>query len=109
ASDCNASTTTSRKHEELKMRRRKKWMFAIVLVPLGIALVVFIGGEIVKFLWNWLVPPIIGWRQVTFWEAFGLLALCRILFGGGGWRRPGRSRFRRRMEERMDERLERMT
>ena len=91
------------------MRRRKKWMFAIVLAPLGIALVVFIGGEIVKFLWNWLVPPIIGWRQVTFWEAFGLLALCRILFGGGGWRGSRRSRFRRRIEERMAERVERMT
>ena len=41
-------------------------------------------------LWNWLLPAIFGWRQVTFWQALGMLALCRILFGGlgrhGGYR-----------------------
>jgi hypothetical protein len=51
---------------------------------MGIALLSFIGGEIVKLLWNWLVPPLFGWSQVTFWQALGLLALCRILFGGNG-------------------------
>jgi hypothetical protein len=25
-----------------------------------------------------------GWKPVTFWEALGLLVLCRILFGGFG-------------------------
>src|SRR5450756_2079854 len=44
-------------------------------------------------------------RQITFWQAFGLLALCRILFGGRGWHGSGRSNFRRRMEERVAERL----
>ena len=27
-------------------------------------------------------PALFGWRQITFWQALGLLALCRILFGG---------------------------
>jgi hypothetical protein len=46
------------------------------------------------------VPPIFGFRQITFWQAVGILALCRILFGGLG--HPGfhRSNFRRRMAER---------
>ncbi|MEO7419649.1 MAG: hypothetical protein ABI163_21475, partial [Thermoanaerobaculia bacterium] len=60
----------------------------------------FIGGEIVLHLWNWLLPPLFGWHEVTFWQALGLLALCRILFGGFGGRGSGRSRFRGRMGER---------
>jgi hypothetical protein len=54
----------------------------------------------VLHLWNWLLPPLLGWRQITFWQAFGILALCRILFGGHGWHGSGRSNFRRRMRER---------
>ncbi|HEV3057237.1 MAG TPA: hypothetical protein VGY48_03270 [Vicinamibacterales bacterium] len=60
-------------------------------------------------LWNWLLPPLFGWRQVTFWQALGLLALCRILFGGFGRHSSGRSNLRRRMSERMTERWEHMT
>jgi hypothetical protein len=70
-----------------------------LLVPLGIALFVFIGGEIVLHLWNWLLPPLFGWRMLTFWQAIGLLVLCRILFGSWGGR-GSRSNFRRRMAER---------
>jgi hypothetical protein len=68
-------------------------------------LFIAIGGGIVLYLWNWLLPPLFGWREITFWQALGLLALCRILFGGSGWRGPLRSNVRRRMEER----CERMT
>jgi uncharacterized membrane protein len=56
-------------------------------------------------LWNWLTPMLFGWPQITFWQAFGLLALCRILFGGAGMmggRGMHHSRFRRRMAERWD-------
>jgi hypothetical protein len=59
----------------------------IYFVPLGIvAVLVFItvGGLVVQWLWNWLVPAIFGWRPITFWQGIGLLALCRILFGGIG-------------------------
>lgn len=57
----------------------------IFLVPIGLAaitLFVFLGGQIVRLLWNGLLPPLFGWPEVTFWQAVGLLALCRILFGG---------------------------
>lgn len=73
----------------------------LVMIPIGIlAITVFIavGGYSVRFLWNWLVPSIVGWREITFWEAVGLLALCRILFGGLG--RHGGGRSRRTPEER---------
>jgi hypothetical protein len=78
------------------MNRKWKFVFIVPLAILGMVLFAFIGGELVLRLWNWLLPPLFGWRQVTFWQALGILALCRILFGGLG-RGYGRSRFRRRM------------
>jgi hypothetical protein len=82
------------------MRRRRRLIWIAPLAILGMALFAFIGGELVKLLWNWLLPPLFGWREVTFWQALGLLALCRILFGGSGWQGSMRSNYRRRMEER---------
>jgi hypothetical protein len=70
------------------------------LAILGILLFIAIGGELVQLLWNWLLPTLFGWRQITFWQALGLLALCRILFGGFGLRGGPGSNVRRRMAER---------
>jgi hypothetical protein len=50
-----------------------------------------------------LPPPLFGWRQITFWQELGMLALCRILFGGFGSSGPSRSRVRRRVEERCEQ------
>jgi hypothetical protein len=94
---------------------RRKWMFIVPAALLGIALVAFIGGEMVRLLWNWLLPPLFGWREITFWQALALLTLCRILFGGkgfhGGRRRyPSfRHRFADRMADRVAERWDHMT
>src|SRR2546425_13246347 len=85
------------------MRPRVKRM--IMMAPLAILAMVlftFIGGEVVLHLWNWLLPPLLGWRLITFWQALGLLVLCRILFGGLGSHNSGRSSFRRRMKERCE-------
>ncbi len=94
-------------------RKWKKLIFIAPLAILGILLFIFIGGEIVLLLWNWLLPPLFGWRQITFWQAFGILALCRILFGGHGWHRSARSSFRRdiadRVADRVAERLDVLT
>jgi hypothetical protein len=86
---------------------RRKWYFIAPAALAGITLFIFIGGEVVKLLWNWLVPSIVGWRQITFWEAVGLLALCRILFGGFGRHGggPGRAALRERAAERMADRI----
>jgi hypothetical protein len=75
---------------------RKRWLVLAPLIPLAFLLFIAIGGGIVMQLWNWLLPSLFGWRQVTFWQALGLLALCRILFGGLGRRGYGRSNFRHR-------------
>src|SRR5947199_8204294 len=94
----------------LNMRPRLRRVIWIApLAILGILLFVFIGGEIVMHLWNWLLPALFGWRQITFWQALGLLLLCRILFGGLGVRGSHRSHMRFRMRRRMAERGEQMT
>jgi hypothetical protein len=78
--------------------RLKRLMYIAPLAILGMLLFIAIGGEVVMRLWNWLLPPLFGWRAVTFWQALGLLALCRILFGGFGLHNSGRSDYRRRAE-----------
>ena len=89
---------------------RWKWIFLVPLAILAILLFIAIGGEVVLQLWNWLLPPLFGWRQITFWQAVGLLALCRILFGGFGLRGSNsRRRISERISERMAERWEHMT
>ncbi|KAA6300899.1 MAG: hypothetical protein EZS26_002958 [Candidatus Ordinivivax streblomastigis] len=41
-------------------------------------------SAIVMLLWNALLPDILGWTTINFWQALGLLVLIRILFGGIG-------------------------
>src|ERR1035438_3160125 len=61
-------------------------------------------GLIVMQLWNWLAPAIFGWHAISFAQAFGLLVLSRILFGGfRGHRGPRGWNWRRRMAERYDQ------
>ena len=81
---------------------RKKWIFLAPLAILAMLLFIALGGEVVLQLWNWLLPPLFGWRQITFWQAIGILALCRILFGGFGGRGLHRSKSRKRMAERWE-------
>jgi hypothetical protein len=92
------------RNKELLMRHHP------VVKGIKIALFVIIGaivfGFIVKSLWNVLVPPIIGWHTITFWQALGLLLLSKILFGG--FHRHG-GRDRARWKQRMKDRWEQMT
>ncbi len=84
------------------MTKRKKLILLSPLILLAFLLFIALGGEVVRLLWNWLLPPLFGWRQVTFWQALGLLALCRILFGGFGLHGSPGSNVRRRMAERWE-------
>jgi hypothetical protein len=84
---------------------RKKWIWLAPLAILAILGFIVLGGVLVRGLWNWLLPPLFGWHQIDFWQALGLLVLCRILFGGLGRHQGGHSRFRRRMSDRMGDRI----
>lgn len=46
---------------------------------------------LVLMLWNWLMPALFnGARAIDYWQALGLIVLCRVLFGGGHGRWGGR-------------------
>jgi hypothetical protein len=72
---------------------------AIVGVILA-ALFALIFGFIVRALWNWLMPPLFGLGMVTYWQAFGLVVLAKLLFGsihGSGGGRGDRWRQREQL------------
>jgi hypothetical protein len=86
------------------MTMKKKLIWIAPAAILGMLIFSWIGGEVVMLLWNWLAPTLFGLRQITFWQALGLLALCRILFGGFGFGGGSRrSSSRRRMAERWEQ------
>lgn len=82
----------------MTMSRQRRIAVIAPLAILGMASFAFIGGQVVMLLWNWLAPGLFGFPVLTFWQALGLLALCRILFGGFGMRGGSGSHYRRRWE-----------
>ena len=76
-----------------QMRRSRGRFIFYPLLFIGAALLM---GAVVMWLWNAILPPVLGVGVLTFWQAVGLLALCRILFGGfrgggGHWKKSGSS------------------
>lgn len=89
------------------MRGKLSWVVRGVAkaVAIAVAGVAFIAvfSWVVMLLWNYVVPPVFHAAAIGYWQAFALLLLCRILFGGlRGWRgAPGhwrRHRWRERWE-----------
>jgi hypothetical protein len=84
-------------------RPRLRHLLKVVpLVIVGIA----VFGFVVMWLWNWLVPPVIGWKAIDYWQALGLFVLAKILFGFGG---HGHRHAGMHWRARMIERWEKMT
>ena len=79
-------------------------IFLLALAGLA-AIVLFAGifGWLVEILWNWIMPPLFGLKAITFWQAFGVLLLAKLLFGGvaPGYRRRRDERWGRRLRERV--------
>ena len=75
----------------------EKIFVVIGFVILGIGLL-FLFGYVVMLLWNWLMPEIFGLKTLTYWQAWGLLALSCILFGriGGSGASGSSDRKRKR-------------
>ncbi|WP_343522769.1 hypothetical protein [Pedobacter sp.] len=67
-----------------KFSKGKKFIFFLPVV----ALIAAALGFVVMYLWNWILPEVAHAGRLNFWQAIGLLVLCRILFGnfnkGGG-------------------------
>jgi len=76
----------------------EKVVLVIGFVILGIGLM-FLFGLVVMALWNWLMPEIFGLKTLTYWQAWGVLALSCILFGKiGGSGSSGKSDRKRKRE-----------
>ena len=63
------------------------WLKYTLYTILGIAGAFLLGllfGNLIMWLWNWLMPSLFGLRTIGFWEGLGLFLLAKILFGFGG-------------------------
>jgi hypothetical protein len=78
-------------------KHKKGWIFLILCPPL-----IFLGVTwIVMALWNHLLPEILGVKSITYWQAMGILILCKILFGGFHFGKGMRDFKERKMREKM--------
>lgn len=79
--------------------RHVRWGLKILAL---IVLAATVAGLAVMGLWNWLAPDLFGWHPINFVQAFGLLVLCRLLFGGFRGRHVGHLHWRARLAERLE-------
>ncbi len=87
------------RHEDIHYPHHHGWpaLRIVGLVMAGVvAAAVFslLFGWLVFLLWNWLMPALFGFKTITFWQAFGILLLSKLVFsgfsgphhrGGHGW------------------------
>ena len=69
------------------MDQMPTWAKYTLYTILGIAGAFLLGllfGNVIMWLWNWLMPSLFGLRTIGFWEGLGLFLLAKILFGFGG-------------------------
>jgi len=54
-----------------------------ILIGLVVAIVaLLIFTFIFQWIWNAVIPDVFGLKQITLWQALGILILASILFGG---------------------------
>jgi len=72
---------------EFSPHRGSKVLRIIGMTLVGVAFAVvfaLVFGLLVKILWNWLMPSLFGITEITYWQAFGIVVLFKLLFGGFG-------------------------
>ena len=74
----------AKKVSETVAKTVAKTVATAVALFVGFIVFIAVGGLAVWWLWNWLMPELFGMPELTFWQALGVLALSRILFGGFG-------------------------
>lgn len=82
----------------MKYRRRPRFLF----VPFVLAVFAMLTW-FVMFLWNTELTGAIGVHAITYWQALGIFALSKILFGfGGSWGGPRHGGWKwRQMQEKL--------
>lgn len=53
---------------------------AVTVAVVAVSLVVFVF--VFRWIWNRTVPAVFGLKEITFWQAVGILILASILTGG---------------------------
>jgi len=53
----------------------------ISLIAVGLVLL-FLLAWLLQYLWNITMPQVFNLKEVTYWQAFRLLLIAAILFGG---------------------------
>ena len=67
-----------------KTFKKYKVLFIALLVPIGLAVVTglfYLAGIFIQWLWAETISDIFAVKEISFWQAIGLLVLCKILFG----------------------------
>ncbi|HEY0272724.1 MAG TPA: hypothetical protein VGC22_06025 [Chitinophaga sp.] len=87
------------------MKYERGWKARKAIKIIGCAIVfVAVIGFVVMSLWNWLIPDLFHGPRISFWQAFGLFVLGKLLLGGhhggGGWK--NREHWREKMRSRME-------
>lgn len=67
-----------------KMPDWAKYTLYTILGIAGAFLLGLLFGNLIMWLWNWLMPSLFGLRTIGFWEGLGIFLLAKILFGFGG-------------------------
>jgi hypothetical protein len=65
----------------------RKFLRVVGMVFVGVVFAVMFAlvfGLLVKWLWNWLMPAVFGFRAITYWQAFAMVVLAKLLFGAFG-------------------------
>ena len=75
------------KNYDTSNNRAKKVLRIIGMVFVGVIFAIlfaFVFGLLVKWLWNFLMPGLFGLNQITYWQAFAMVILAKLLFGAFG-------------------------
>ena len=54
----------------------------IIFIVVGVATVLLLISALLQWLWNITMPKVFKLSPITFWQAFRLLLIAGILFGG---------------------------
>lgn len=84
--------------------KQSKFLKVLMFIAFG-AIAVLVFGGVVMWLWNAILPEVLGVKAITFVQALGILLLSKILFGGfhrkHEWKRKMQDKWNTRMEEKL--------
>lgn len=83
------NTNISETNNQFSINKRRRPLSIIRHVIGGLifaALFALIFAILVKLLWNGIMPAVFGLNTISFWQAFGIILLAKLIFGGIGSR-----------------------